>query len=480
MLRSSSGIGRYVDVPVTGTSTCPRPRARCDAHAVTAVEHLIASVAASPLDADATARALAEAALSDTLAIGVAGMGEHATRTLRSVLVEAPGGVRTWSGPQEYAVSDVALVHGTACHALDWDDYMHPMHGHGSSVLLPAVWGLAEQRGLSGAQVIDSFLVGYQVDYLVALVLSHGHYRRGWHATSTIGAIGAAAAAAHLLELDVEQTSAALGIAASSASGLQVNFGTPTKALHAGLAARAGVQATLLARAGMTSAPRGLTGMHGMLAAFGGDTDPADAYDLVSAGIAAGHGITTAMGLVQKPYTSCGCSHAAVDAVVSVTGDLDPADIDRIEVHVDPAVTRTMRESVPADAFDSRYSVSWVVAVAAADGTAGPTQFDEVSIRRTDVLALRERVEVIPDLAVGDDDRFGARVVVHAHGEVREAMVPYAQGHPLNPMDEQRRTAKQRMALALVTGEPDRIVTALATLPDLADVRELGALLRSL
>ena len=103
-----------------------------------------------------------------------------------------------------------------------------------------------------------------------------------------------------------------------------------------------------------------------------------------------------------------------------------------------------------------------------------------VSIRRTDVLALRERVEVIPDLAVGDDDRFGARVVVHAHGEVREAMVPYAQGHPLNPMDEQRRTAKQRMALALVTGEPDRIVTALATLPDLADVRELGALLRSL
>ena len=138
-----------------------------------------------------------------------------------------------------------------------------------------------------------------------------------------------------------------------------------------------------------------------------------------------------------------------------------------------------MRESVPTDSFDSRYSVSWVVAVAAADGTAGPTQFDEVSIRRTDVLALRERVEVIPDLAVGDDDRFGARVVVHAHGEVREAMVPYAQGHPLNPMDEQRRTAKQRMALALVTGEPDRIVTALATLPDLADVRELGALLRS-
>ena len=70
------------------------------------------------------------------------------------------------------------------------------------------------------------------------------------------------------------------------------------------------------------------------------------------------------------------------------------------DVHVDPAVTRTMRETVPTDQLDSRYSVSWVVAAAAADGTASPAQFSPASIARQDVLALRERVDVVPDLEV--------------------------------------------------------------------------------
>ena len=67
------------------------------------------------------------------------------------------------------------------------------------------------------------------------------HYQRGWHCTSTLGTIGAAAAVSRLLGLDAAATGHALAIAASAASGLKENFGTMVKPLHAGLAARNGV-----------------------------------------------------------------------------------------------------------------------------------------------------------------------------------------------------------------------------------------------
>nr|WP_240690124.1 MmgE/PrpD family protein [Arthrobacter sp. PAMC25564] len=114
-------------------------------------------------------------------------------------------------------------------------------------------------------------MLGYQIDYLASLALGHEHYRRGWHATSTVGTLGAAAVASRMLGLTTGQAGHALAIAASLAGGLRVNFGTPTKALHAGAAARHGVQAAQLARAGATGSADWLLGGHGMLAVFGGD-----------------------------------------------------------------------------------------------------------------------------------------------------------------------------------------------------------------
>jgi len=447
---------------------------------MSAAEDLIASVVVDGTPGGAPARELALAALCDTLAVGLAGLPEHAPTAVRSVLPPTGHGVPAWQGQHRYSVADVALLHGTACHALDWDDYMHPMHGHCSSVLLPAVWGLAEHLHRSGADAVDAYLVGYQVDYLASLVLSHGHYAAGWHATSTIGVLGAAAAAARLMRLDAEAAAAALGIAASSASGLQASFGTPTKALHAGLAARAGVLAAQLAAAGMTASRSWLVGRHGMLQAYGGDTAPDAAADVVRASLDM-HGITTPMGLVQKPYTSCGCSHAAVDAVVAITDGVEPDGIERLEVHVDPAVTRTMRETVVSDSFDSRYSPSWVVAVAAADGTAGPQQFSRESLARPEVLALRERVDVVADLATDEHDRFAARVVVHLRdGGRRENEVRHASGHPANPMDAAARERKQRAALALVAQDVDAALDAVRAAWTCDDLADAGTAIRAI
>jgi 2-methylcitrate dehydratase PrpD len=101
--------------------------------------------------------------------------------------------------------------------------------------------------------VLLAYALGFEVEAKIGRGVNPHHYNLGWHATSTLGTLGAAAACAKLLSLDVPQTQTALGIAASTAAGLRQNFGTMTKPLHPGQAAMNGVNAALLAQLGWTA-----------------------------------------------------------------------------------------------------------------------------------------------------------------------------------------------------------------------------------
>src|SRR6185436_6716285 len=111
--------------------------------------------------------------------------------------------------------------------------------------------------------------VGFEIEGVLGRAMNPRHYTQGWHCTSTLGTIGAAAAAARLLGLDRGAIAHCLAIAASEASGLKENFGTDTKPLHAGLAARNGIVAALLARSGVNASTRAIEGPGGFLRAMG-------------------------------------------------------------------------------------------------------------------------------------------------------------------------------------------------------------------
>ena len=146
-----------------------------------------------------------------------------------------------------------SLANGTLGHALDFDDSNWQLHGHASVTVLPAVLAQGEMQGASGAEVVEAFIIGFEVASKLGAGMNMTLYNNGWHATSTLGVMGATAAVAHLRGLDIEITRLALGCAASHASGNRANFGTMTKPLHAGLAAEAGVRAAGLAACGLTA-----------------------------------------------------------------------------------------------------------------------------------------------------------------------------------------------------------------------------------
>src|SRR5205814_4107167 len=126
---------------------------------------------------------------------------------------------------------------------------------HPAVAVLPGLIALAGQRNSTGREAVAAFVAGYETVCRIGMALRPGHYDRGFHATGTVGAFGAAAACAHLLGLDAEATARALGIAGTQAAGLKSQFGTMCKPFHAGKASQSGLLAARLAARGFSSRP---------------------------------------------------------------------------------------------------------------------------------------------------------------------------------------------------------------------------------
>jgi 2-methylcitrate dehydratase PrpD len=175
---------------------------------------------------------------------------------------------------------------------------------------------VAEELKASGEAALEAFLIGFEVETKLGAGMNPYLFENGWHPTAILGAMGAAAASAKLLKLPAEKICMALGIAASLASGLRQNFGTMTKPLHAGQAAANGIQAALLAQAGLTADDSIIETPLGFAKVFGHDQEVD--WEKASEGLGKTFNITalSTNGIAIKPYPSCGCTHAGIDAAL--------------------------------------------------------------------------------------------------------------------------------------------------------------------
>ena len=110
---------------------------------------------------------------------------------------------------------------------------------------------LAQGGRTSGKALIEAMVAGYETVTAIGGACHPDLRQRGFHPTGAVAVLGAAMAAGKLRGLAVPQLAHALGLAASSAAGLFafVNGGADIKRLHAGHAAREGLQAALLGAA---------------------------------------------------------------------------------------------------------------------------------------------------------------------------------------------------------------------------------------
>src|SRR5688500_325639 len=374
--------------------------------------------------------------LAETPADWPQAAGESATRQFIDVIaVMVPGAVepvtrrvfdtvRNWGGGRSTAVGMgarlappwAALVNGTAAHALDFDDNFDPAKAHATAVLAPAILAVAEAEGSSGRACLDSYIAGLQILGRVGQGVNPAHRNRGWHATATVGAIGAAAACARLLGLDAEKAGAAVSIATSMAGGFMSQFGTKTKAMHAGLAAKSGVMAAHLARSGVTAGLETLDGPTGMNRLMVGPD-----YEALRDGLKhVEHGQTLrfeteaigepllilANGFRVKRFPNCGSAHRALDGLLELR-ERHGLTADMVEaVHVRAPVTHlaNLMYTDPKDPLQDKFSLEYCLAVALLSGDCRLADFeDEAAVMREAVRALYPRIHRHPvDKAEGE------------------------------------------------------------------------------
>ena len=448
---------------------------------MTVTEPLAAFVTGAAPPAEARTRAAA--AVLDTVGVIIAGASEPASRIVQNVVsAEGVGDCRVLGTSIGAAASGAALANGTAAHALDFDDMCFVSLAHPSAPLVPAALATAEVAHASGAALLDAYVVGFEIEGRLGAVMNPRHYQRGWHCTSTLGSIGAAAASCRLLGLDTAATGHALAIAASEASGLKENFGTMVKPLHAGLAARNGVLAALLARAGMTASALAIDGPQGFLHAMDSQTEGiAEAIaDLGSRWEILDTGITV------KLYPSCAGTHPSLDLILDMRREhgFTDADVERIDVEVDSITPTVLIYDRPSTGLEAKFSMPFCLAAAVAAGRVGLETFEDAHLTDARIRTLMDRVSMTVDKGFdnGAPALTQARVTLRLRGgRIDSRSSTGARGYPSNPASDAELDAKflSCAGRALSKSSSRRALDAVRAIAESPDVRTVTAAMRS-
>ena len=309
--------------------------------------------------------------------------------------------------PFKTGAAAAALVNGTSGHALDWDDTqlatsadrIFGLLTHPTMPPLVATLALGERRRISGAQFLEAFLTGFEVECKIAEAISPSHYKKGFHSSGTVGTFGAGVAATKLLGLNAEQTGHMLAIAASSAAGIRVSFGSMTKPLHVGRAAQNGVTAAELAARGFTGGKDALDPPWGFFQTFshGEGFDPkriigvlGDPHTIVWPGVSI------------KPYPCGVLGHPTMDAMrrLVLKHDVKPADITAIRVRAGSNILNPLRYAIANNELEAKFCPAFMVSAIALRRKAGTAEFNDEFVQSAPVQALMRKVERVLDLQI--------------------------------------------------------------------------------
>lgn len=377
------------------------------------------------------------------------------------------------TGGKKLNVCSAAFINGISSHFHDYDDVLPTLNGHPSAAVLPAVLALSEREDVSGDDALNAYIVGVEIIDVFARGLNqegHIHYSRGWHSTESLGIFGATAAAAVLLGLNEQQLTTAFSIAASESSGLQGNFGTMTKAFHAGRAAEKGILSASMAQRGFTANPDIMEMVGGFALATTGEMSP----ERMIARMESGRSVFLDPGLTMKPYPCCKCNHNIIDAIYNLMTryGFTNEDVEKVEVGVQPFFVGCLKYPDAKTMLEGKFSCNYNVAVVLCTGKRPSiASFEGADITDENILATMKKVEMTIDDSIargayangGWDTKMTA---ILKDGRKLKERVLYSRGEYRNPLSEEEVLEKVRQCMS-VTLDTQKIEPAVGMLREL-------------
>jgi 2-methylcitrate dehydratase PrpD len=410
----------------------------------------------------------ARVAFIDTMGVMLAGSREEVAHlALKMVEAERSAPTCTIVGSSVRASPQLAaLANGVSTHAMDYD--LTYLSGQSVAGVIPAILAVAEATGATPSECVGAFIVACEVAGRLGRASPRLSNDGGWHSTGIIGTVAAAAACAKIMKAPADRVADILAISVSLASGIAVNYGTMTKPLHAGNAARNGVLAASLGSSGFTGHGAAFEGTAGYFGTFGRGLplsyepfkDLGSRWDIV------------AVGYSLKNYPCGGRGHTAIEAALAlrekVGGRL--ADISNIHCAVSKSSAQRVNTLWPADVEAAKFSAAYVIAYSLIHGAPRIPAFTEQALKDERVKALAAMVTASGDPELSD--AFGespAKLkITLKSGEAFEQRRDYATGSKQVPMTPAQLEAKF-MDCAAQTVSADtakKIFAAVNTLPE--------------
>ena len=375
-----------------------------------------------------------------------------------------------------------AFVNGAYAHACDLDDtHVGSMHHAGASIL-PAVLAMAERENASGRALLEAAIIGYEASLRIGLATQPALFQRGFMATPTCGAMGAALAAGKLLKFNATDMAGALGAAGAYAGGLAQFYlsGGVTKRLNGARGAESGVMAALLTQAGIWGPRDILEGEAGFFHAFSGNAKP----EKITGDLGRGYRL---MEVSTKIHAGAGRLQATVDAGLSLGAQhgLAAEQIVECEVGIPKVVQGRLTQLDPPDLQSAQLSIPFSLAMALA---LGRTRGAQAALRRedyetalvdADIRALSNRTRCVLDAEIEagtNTEEVPSRVsITLADGRKFVAHEPHPRGSPHRRMtwDELSALFKDTVADALPAATLNRVLDLVAGLDRDTQPREI-------
>ncbi|KAJ5811675.1 hypothetical protein N7474_007976 [Penicillium riverlandense] len=328
-----------------------------------------------------------------------------------------------------------ALLNGACSHVVEQDDLHNSSMMHPATVVFPTALAVAQEVGADGRSFLTACIVGYDVACRAGEYLGESHYRK-FHTTATAGVVGAAATAAYLLRLDPKQMLSAIGTAGTQAAGLWQFLldASHSKQVHTGKACFDGIFAAYTAYFGLLGPHEILEGKSGMsFAMVPGQARPTALDDRLGVKY-------SIMESSFKWHAACRHTHPSVDALLTVMKrhNLGFDDVETVVSHTYRAAIDILSQGDKAETVhQSKFSMGFVLAVAAKNGRASVTDFTEDALKDPALRAFQKRVtmQYDPDIdAAFPKEWQGLVEVTTKSGEKFSERVEVVKGDPGSPL----------------------------------------------
>ncbi len=419
--------------------------------------------------------ARAKRVLMDTLGCALGAIGADPVRAAQRVVALQGGNPQaTILGLGRKAACDqAAFLNGMALRYFDYNDYVALGRPNHASVNVAPALAAAEMQGASGKDLLLGLIAGYELEVRLRDAIATKR-PEGWDDTSIEAQYASAAAAGKLLQLDQMQMANALAIAGSNANTLaEVRRGaelTPAKGAAEPMAARNGVFAALLARAGLTYPLTIFEGEYGFAKIVSGPLDEAI--------LRKRSGDFQILKSCIKLWPCVGTAQAPIAAALEIHKRQPRAeDISRITVALSDFAYR--QQAAYPEEISTRehadHSIPYTVSRALLDGDVRVTDFAQERFKDPRALALKRKLAIRADASLSNENLGANLEVTLQNGTVLAASMPIPAGNMLNPAGDADLTRKFLALSEAVLGRARAqaaidVILAVDTMPDLANL----------